>query len=739
MTKKLTHKKSKKIIRGGDMSENISNTLLANSIISYLPTTETVKKESKIRDYLSSIDALTLLEIIGSDEKYLRSKSLNYLIDSIDKNTLEVIKNMGNAIKIPSIRKDIETFEVDCTRLSKKTSVKELLELPNFLLDCNTSLCNRNLDWYDVILGFRKLDDGYEELVKKEIFDKKIIINTNKTLNARDKLRRNERVREIMKRRILKCCKDPRSFFDKLKGTVAWIDYNHCTSCSSDDCILYIDQNYREFLMMDLGISSVKKLKILIFVEIRIHLLSKFVFIEAIRISGERKRKIKILVEKIYRNDSKNGRIVTNTQSKKEKMYGGDNENSSNIYPPPPESSVQPPMNSEPSMPMNSELSMPMNSEPSLPTNSEPSLPANSEPSLPTNSESSIPTEDIPKIDDDKQKPEEMNETKPVENVNETGESQKEEDVTVDEDEDEELVIYLTYNILKDIDDINNVKRKIITSVKRISHITDINTIMIGNPNGTDEGFRKGFCTYSFEVTISKSNVENETFDSIKDAISDSINDGSFENIMNINKNTLTLRDVYFTGLNGRFDDNRLRHKRALADIRLPYPQGGHKEKMDFSRKIKKLIYDSIAPLFDDFKLSKRRVQLELISSIDDDNSSVLVQFMIMDSYSKLESSYSIAQTISQNLTSLKSNPIEEINMLDKCHIFDIDTVCNASKKKLIDLGVKKVGIQKDNINVVNNNCNEVIENLRNNYVSNINLSENCSDAIDKELGINTT
>ena len=122
-------------------------------------------------------------------------------------------------------------------------------------------------------MGFRKLDDGYEELVKKEIFDKKIIINTNKTLNARDKLRRNERVREIMKRRILKCCKDPRSFFDKLKGTVAWIDYNHCTSCSSDDCILYIDQNYREFLMMDLGISSVKKLKILIFVEIRIHLL----------------------------------------------------------------------------------------------------------------------------------------------------------------------------------------------------------------------------------------------------------------------------------------------------------------------------------------------------------------------------------------------------------------------------------------------------------------------------------
>ena len=142
-------------------------------------------------------------------------------------------------------------------------------------------------------------------------------------MNARDKLRKNERVREIMKRRILKCCKDPRSFFDKIKGTVAWIDYNHCTSCPTDDCILYIDENYKEFLMMNLGISSVKKLKILIFLEIRIHLLSKFIFIEALRINSERKRKIKILVEKIYRNDSKNGRIVKN-KTNGDEIYGGD-------------------------------------------------------------------------------------------------------------------------------------------------------------------------------------------------------------------------------------------------------------------------------------------------------------------------------------------------------------------------------------------------------------------------------
>ena len=665
MTKKLTHKKHKKIIKGGDITDNISNTLLINSIISYLPTTETVKSESKIRDYLSSIDALTLLEIIGSDEKYLRSKSLNYLIDSIDKNTLDIIKNMGEAIKIPSIRKDIDMFEVDCTRLSNKTSIKELLELPNFLLDCNTSLCNRNLNWYDIVLGFRKIDDGYEELVKKEIFDKKIIINTNKTLNAREKLRENERVKEIIKRRLLKCCKDPRSFFDKLKGTVAWIDANHCTSCPTKDCILYIDENYKEFLMMKLGISSVKKLKILIFIEIRIHLLSKFIFIESLRINSDRKRKIKILIEKIYKNDTKNGRIVKNKTNDK-KIYGG-------------EDSRVPPQSEDSRVPPQSERSQDI-------------IPQNATNDELTNDE--LTTEDI----------------------------------------DEELVIYITYNILKDVTDMDNLKKKIINGIKRLSHVTDINSIMIGNPTGTDQGFRKGICTYSFEVTIIKS---VESFDSIKDNISDSINDGSFENIMNVDQNIITLRDIYFTGLNGYLDDSMLRYKRALADIKLSYPQGGHNEKMKFSKKIKKILYDSINSLFDEFNLSKRRIQLELISAVDDDDSSVLVQFMIMDSYSKLESSYSIAKTISNNLNELKTNMIEEINMLDKCRIFDIDTKCNASKKKLIDLHVKKVGTQKDTINIVNNNCNEVIENLRKNYVSNIRLSENCNDAIDKELGIN--
>ena len=717
--KKLTQrKKSKKIMKGGS-KENIIFTLLMNSIISYLPTTDTVKSESKIRDYLSSVDAITLLEIIGSDEKYMTSKSLKYLIDSIDRNTMEIIKNMGDSLKIPGVKKDLDMFDIDCYRLSKKTTVKELLELPNYLLDCNDELCNRNLNWYDIVLGFRKLDDEYEQLVRDEIIKKKIIINTNKSLTAREKLRKNEKVREIMKRRLMNCSKDPRSFFDKLKGSVSWIDYNHCTSCQTDDCILYIDGNYKSFLMMDLGISSVKKLKILIFIEIRIYLLSKYLFIESLRLDQERKRKVKKMVEKIYRNDYKNGRII-NVKDDINRMIGGDN--SSPLFGESPTPSQGLDIGLSPGSPLSSNIGPPPRSP----------LSSNTEIS-PVNEMNNSPTEKT--TPPPETQPVGNPQTYSIENASEINRNNKPEKFNYTEEEDEELVLYLTYNILKPITEISPIKNNIINALKRITHI-DAGDIMIGNPDGTDPGFRKGFCTYSFEVTIAKQTDSKESFSSIKENVSDAIKDGSFQDIMNID-GKISLRDIYFKGIGSMFDDNyRMRYKRGIVEIGLEYPKGGHEDKMKFSKEVKLIIYDAINSLFDEFNLSKKRVQLEIISAVDNDNSLILVQFMIMDSYSKLESAYTIANTINDNLTRIVGDKIEEINMTDKCYIFDIDAVCNASTKKIIDDNIKNVGIKKDNIVVVNSNCQDIVSNLRNNYVSNSFITENCNEVINKELGI---
>ena len=714
--KKMTKRKQNRKVNVkqlGGVSDNIPHTLLINSIISYLPSTETVKNESKIRDYLNSIDALTLLEIIGSDEKYMNSSSIKYLIESIDRNTLELIRHMGEAIKVPGVKKSMETFEVDCVRLSKKTTVKELLELPNYLLDCNDEICNRNINWYDVVLGFRKIDNDYEELVRQEITKKNIIINTSNSLMARDKLRKNNTVREIFKRRLLKCCQDPRSFFDKLKGSVAWVDYNQCTKCPTDDCILYIDENYRNFLMMDLDISSVSKIKILIFMEIRIHLLSKFIFIESLRLNGARKRRVGKLVERIYRSDYKNGRMISPSDRVRtsERLIGG--------------ADMSPMRDASPISDASPMRDASLISDASPISDSSPipgaSLTGSSgDNSLTESSLNSLPGSygDIPETDK---------------------KDAEQSDSGDDSDEDDELVIYFTYNILKKVKDMGALKELMINGVKRISHISESSAIMIGNLEGTDKGIRKGTCTYSIEVTIGKSDIPEDSFENIRRNISDAINDGSFQNIMNVMNKTVSLRDVYFKDLNRYLSGSNLKFKRGIAEIKLPYPARSAKEKAKFSIKVKQIMYTAVNSLFSEFNLGKERVQLELISAVDDDETLVMVQFMIMDSYSKLKDSYYIAETIEQTMggdsLGMRSELLGQVTMIDKCYLFDTDTVCNASNKKIIEDGVKNVGIQKDNIVVVNDNCKEVVTALRSNYVSNKHLSENCNDAINEELG----
>ena len=295
----------------------------------------------------------------------------------------------------------------------------------------------------------------------------------------------------------------------------------------------------------------------------------------------------------------------------------------------------------------------------------------------------------------------------------------------------------MTYNTLNDILDVDAVKKLIVSGIKRITHMDEDDNIMIGNPDGTDKGYRKGVCTYSFEVTITKPDVPEETFQTIREFLSDSIKDGSFKNIMNIMNDTVSLRDVYFRSMNTPEDGPNLRYKRGTAVLNLPYPSSRNmRAKIELAIKAKDILYKEIKYLFDEVKLDESRVELELISADDTNSQIILVQFMIMDYYSKLESSYSIANTIHTRAGELEGKYIQKVSMLDKCYIFDIDVACVPRIKKLGDAGVKSVGLQEDNLSVVNNNCQDIVHNLRNNYVSNKHLSSNCNEAIDNELGI---
>ena len=56
-----------------------------------------------------------------------------------------------------------------------------------------------------------------------------------------------------------------------------WVSYDECAQCPGPECVLYLDDNYKSFLRMRHKVLTVDKIKMLIYVDIRAHLLSKYV------------------------------------------------------------------------------------------------------------------------------------------------------------------------------------------------------------------------------------------------------------------------------------------------------------------------------------------------------------------------------------------------------------------------------------------------------------------------------
>ncbi len=60
-------------------------------------------------------------------------------------------------------------------------------------------------------------------------------------------------------------------------GKISWDSYNECLKCSENNCVVNLDDNYRTFLRHKNNILTVDKIKILIYVELRLRLLSKHI------------------------------------------------------------------------------------------------------------------------------------------------------------------------------------------------------------------------------------------------------------------------------------------------------------------------------------------------------------------------------------------------------------------------------------------------------------------------------
>ena len=326
INKRNVSNKSMKTQSGGGDIRSILLGILDEKYIPFLPSTLCVNDKKLISNYLKSVSAFRLLTLIGKKDKFINSKSISGLIEDIDFKSSEVFKRLGSLTKIPESRKLMSNFNINCFKLTRSSS-SAMKELHSYILDCEDYLSVKNVDWYEVALGLKPFDDEFESDILAELKNRRIIIDTDKFHYGLKLLKSDEKVKKIFKHRILECGHKPQGFFDKLFGNISWDSYNECFKCSDNSCVVKLDDNYKTFLNQKHKIMTVDKIKILIYVELRLRELSKHFALEAVRMNNDKTGKIKSLLTKIYDQDSKIGNIGTHSlrQSvmKRKKQSGG--------------------------------------------------------------------------------------------------------------------------------------------------------------------------------------------------------------------------------------------------------------------------------------------------------------------------------------------------------------------------------------------------------------------------------
>ena len=143
----------------------------------------------------------------------------------------------------------------------------------------------------------------------------------------------NSLLKDIFKSRLIECSKDPTTFLDKLTGNISFESLNNCNKCHND-CILYLNAYYKKFLLNEDLVSIVDKLKILIYCEIRLIKLSKYLSIECLRINNNNFSSIQYLIKTLNNNivDTKEPKLIVMDGGKTKVNFELDNINNNLNY-----------------------------------------------------------------------------------------------------------------------------------------------------------------------------------------------------------------------------------------------------------------------------------------------------------------------------------------------------------------------------------------------------------------------
>ena len=313
---------------------DIIKALLEMKSIKFLPKASVVNDQTKYNDYFASVDSKTLLYLVKEydvdnieaiqkifggpirDSPPQIDNTGDKLIKNLDmiKPDLNNMKDMQYYQKFLSLNNELENLETNIKNLKNEVD-KSNIQLQNFqciegldneengflshfILDCS-KYCNHNIDWYRVILKLDDFDKEYEVEVNKLTNKNGLQLDYDSIRDVCQNLSENKTLKNIFKNKLIECSKAPYSFLDTLTGDISFESLSDCQKCH-DDCILYLNDSYKSFLMDDSdGIGISNKLKVLLFCEFRLYAISKYITLEALRIKKQNYTRVKNILKKL--------------------------------------------------------------------------------------------------------------------------------------------------------------------------------------------------------------------------------------------------------------------------------------------------------------------------------------------------------------------------------------------------------------------------------------------------------
>ena len=292
--------------------------ILSQSVdLEYLPKYSVTMDKELIQRYLNCVTDSEFIEIIASNHEYLKSDTIDGLLKpykDIDPELKELTEKVGLLTGYEDKSLQIDTIELSS---SQDPLVKEL---SFFLLassgmkdkkftSAENKLAKSKINWIDIVFDGGanfdpELDNEVERILDSRDSSYFITDEIEKLLTSQ---KDNTYLIQAINKKMEDCTREPRSYWEFIKGDIKWNNVKKCLVCPDEDCLIYIYDYYYSFLKHKDEIPILKKIYILMLCEARICALSKCIILEALRQNGNNADKVRTLVAKIYERDkSKN-------------------------------------------------------------------------------------------------------------------------------------------------------------------------------------------------------------------------------------------------------------------------------------------------------------------------------------------------------------------------------------------------------------------------------------------------